>query len=291
MSSLPAGEYWVFADTWTSASGVEYSGAFELAYEWISEDVWNDVPLAPGVTWSRLRTSPPVQTYNTITADLSQGFELQPDRHAGCETVGAAAPGVGAIAGVNANFFGGSGCTTTDLLRVDGVLHSTNGSIVDSGGNVLSQRSAGWTGGGVPTFQWVASGANWSSVSDAVGGYPSLVDAGVPLAAVQPGTQVWSAIDWAPNPRTAFGVNGAGEVVLVTVDGRTAAGGGLSTPALATWLSAELGLVDAIGLDGGGSTTAVVAGCWLNDTVNYPSDNSQADHWGSRAVGSGLYLR
>ena len=86
-------------------------------------------------------------------------------------------------------------------------------------------------------------------------------------------------------------MNSAGEAVLVTVDGRTGAGVGLSTPDLANWLVAELGMVDAIGLDGGGSTTAVVPDCWLSDIVSYPSDNQTADHWGARSVGSGLYVR
>ena len=45
------------------------------------------------------------------------------------------------------------------------------------------------------------------------------------------------------------------------------------------------------GQDGGGSTTMVVPGCWLSDTVNYPSDNLAADHWGARLVGSGVYVR
>ena len=291
VTGLPAGEYWLFADTWTSSSGIEHAGAYELAYEWITPDQWNEVPLGPGLTWSRLRTSAPVQTFNAIAVDLSQGYELQPHRHAGCETVAQAAPGVGALAGVNANFFAGSSCTPTDLLRVDGTLHSTNSTVVDSLGNTLSQRSVGWSGSSAPSFQWVGPGADWSGVSDAIGGYPSLVEAGTALAAVQPGTQVWSSVDWSPNPRTAFGVDSAGHAVLVTVDGRTGAGVGLSTPAFADWLVGELGLLDAIGLDGGGSTTAVVPGCWLSDTVNYPSDNSAADHWGARAVGSGLYIR
>jgi exopolysaccharide biosynthesis protein len=49
--------------------------------------------------------------------------------------------------------------------------------------------------------------------------------------------------------------------------------------------------VDAVNLDGGGSTTMVVRGCWLNHTVSFPSDNEAPDHAGLRAVASGVYLR
>ena len=54
---------------------------------------------------------------------------------------------------------------------------------------------------------------------------------------------------------------------------------------------ADLGAVDAVNLDGGGSTTLWVEDCWLDGVVNFPSDNGAADHEGARSVASGLYLR
>ena len=128
-------------------------------------------------------------------------------------------------------------------------------------------------------------------MSNAIGGYPSLVDGGQALAAVKPGEQVWSATDWAQNPRTIVGVDASGTIVMATFDGRTDAGDGYTTPALATWVAQELDLVHAINLDGGGSTTMVVQDCWMNHTVSYPSDNDIDDHEGLRPVASGLYLR
>ena len=64
----------------------------------------------------------------------------------------------------------------------------------------------------------------------------------------------------------------------ITVDGRTSAGQGLTTTDLAS-LMVDLGAVDAVNLDGGGSTTMSIFQCWLNDVVNHPSDNSSDDHW------------
>ncbi|HEX9683902.1 MAG TPA: phosphodiester glycosidase family protein [Acidimicrobiales bacterium] len=70
------------------------------------------------------------------------------------------------------------------------------------------------------------------------------------------------------HPRTMVGWTAEGETLLVTVDGRQAGGSrGLSLLDAAD-LMIELGAVDAINLDGGGSSTFVVAG----SVVNRPSD-------------------
>lgn len=72
-------------------------------------------------------------------------------------------------------------------------------------------------------------------------------------------------------PRTAVGVTAAGELLLVTVDGRDAKSSiGLTLPDLAN-LMQELGAQEALNLDGGGSTTAFLEG----KTLNRPSDGSE----------------
>ena len=76
----------------------------------------------------------------------------------------------------------------------------------------------------------------------------------------------------------------------MTYDGRTAAGDGITNPDLAKVLENE-SYVQAMNLDGGGSTTMTVHDCWLNHVVSYPSDNKKADHFGGRSVGNGLYVR
>jgi exopolysaccharide biosynthesis protein len=73
------------------------------------------------------------------------------------------------------------------------------------------------------------------------------------------------------HPRTAAGITAAGEVVLVTMDGRTPAGIGVTLDELATymtWLSCD----EAMNFDGGGSTTMWVSGQPALGVVNYPSD-------------------
>jgi hypothetical protein len=84
--------------------------------------------------------------------------------------------------------------------------------------------------------------------------------------------------DWGPehlasaffgrHPRTMFGIDRAGFAWLVTVDGRQPdASVGMTLQELQR-LARLIGLTDAINLDGGGSTTMVVAG----SIVNQPSD-------------------
>lgn len=82
------------------------------------------------------------------------------------------------------------------------------------------------------------------------------------------------------NPRTFAGVDAAGRTVLVTVDGRGLDSMGLSIGETAA-VARALGLVEAVNLDGGGSTTMVAGGA----VVNRPSDAA-----GERPVGDALVV-
>ncbi len=77
-------------------------------------------------------------------------------------------------------------------------------------------------------------------------------------------------------PRTALGITEKGEIVLYSVDGRrTGHSYGINLNSLATRMK-ELGCVDAINLDGGGSTTFMVALPGKDiEIVNVPSDGSE----------------
>ncbi|GAB3792916.1 phosphodiester glycosidase family protein [Nocardioides ungokensis] len=83
------------------------------------------------------------------------------------------------------------------------------------------------------------------------------------------------------NPRTLAGVDAQGRTVLVTVDGRSTQDLGLSIPEAAD-VARSLGVVDAINLDGGGSTTMVADG----QVINHPSDAT-----GERPVGDALLIQ
>jgi Phosphodiester glycosidase/SPOR domain len=82
------------------------------------------------------------------------------------------------------------------------------------------------------------------------------------------------------NPRTFAGIDASGRTVLITVDGRTTEDLGLSVPEEAD-VARSLGLVDAINLDGGGSTTMVLDGT----VISHPSDST-----GERPVGDAILI-
>ncbi len=115
----------------------------------------------------------------------------------------------------------------------------------------------------------------WNDVEEAVGGGPWLVRDGVAAVdGLEEGFDPASFVQ-ARHPRTAVGVTAGGELLLVTVDGRQRHSRGMSLPELAAYM-VHLGAVRAINLDGGGSTTMVARGLY----VNAPSDgipNAVAD--------------
>ena len=107
------------------------------------------------------------------------------------------------------------------------------------------------------------------SLYNAVGGNEQIVANGVNVAG-----------DLALHPRTAAGVTAEGKILLMTVDGRLPGHSlGVQTPELAE-LMLRFGALNAINLDGGGSTTMVFADP-VARLVNTPSG-------GERAVGNNL---
>ncbi len=133
---------------------------------------------------------------------------------------------------------------------------------------------------GQPTTDCSATDAAWAEASDAVAAGPLLLRGGRPVVddAADAFSQVFSR---ARHPRSALGVRADGTLLLLAVDGRQADRSvGMSIAELQRLLL-ELGAVEAINLDGGGSTTLVVEG----EVVNHPSDGS-----GERANGDAILL-
>ncbi len=79
------------------------------------------------------------------------------------------------------------------------------------------------------------------------------------------------------NPRTIAGVTGDGKLALITIDGRSRTSAGV-TMQEAAQVAKSLGLVEALNLDGGGSTVMSIAG----HASNKPSDGQE------RSVGDAL---
>ncbi|HEX9774757.1 MAG TPA: phosphodiester glycosidase family protein [Actinomycetota bacterium] len=100
-----------------------------------------------------------------------------------------------------------------------------------------------------------------SSIVGAVGGNPRLVKDG---AVVEQDADSFSL---SRHPRTMVGWNAKGDLLMVTVDGRSREARGSSLPEAALFMK-RLGAVEALNLDGGGSATFVVRG----RVRNRPSD-------------------
>lgn len=106
----------------------------------------------------------------------------------------------------------------------------------------------------------------WSNVKFAVGGNELLLQNG----------EIYSTSDKSNQPRTSIGIRKDGTVVMATFDGRGAGNAvGMSYQTAAEAMRA-LGCVDALNLDGGGSTTFVLRtpGAMKTSVVNNVSGSS-----------------
>ncbi len=102
----------------------------------------------------------------------------------------------------------------------------------------------------------------WPKVLDSVGGMPRLVDDGRSVA-----PRCRSSF-CRRNPRTGIGVTSGGTLLLVVVDGRSRRSVGMTLRRFGrTFL--DLGAVEAVNLDGGGSSVMWIRGRGI---VNSPSD-------------------
>lgn len=158
-----------------------------------------------------------------------------------------------------------------------------DGKVIDKvQGNALIPRTGYVLSGHGRAAEWLRSfeigdlvAATWSLVPDwpkqdvrhALGGGPRLLRAGqIDINAEEEKFQ--ADITQGRAPRTALGITASGELLLVTVNGRqNNISIGMTLLELAELLQ-DLGAVDAMNLDGGGSSTMVVR----DVVLNAPSD-------------------
>ena len=100
-----------------------------------------------------------------------------------------------------------------------------------------------------------------------------------------PQVRCWSATAGASNttPKTA-----STPAALPVIDGRIKGEGDGATIAETAYIARQLGLVDALNLDGGGSSTLWTA---QEGILNHPYDNKRFDHEGERGVPNCIVIR
>lgn len=126
------------------------------------------------------------------------------------------------------------------------------------------------------TLKWRVDGFDWEKTPNAVGGGPVLLRGG--KVTIENDLEGFTkAFTNNRHPRSAVGRTADGDVWFVAIDGRQSMSVGATLPELAAILKG-LGCVDAVNLDGGGSTTMHVLGV----TLNRPSDGRE------RAVANGV---
>ena len=199
----------------------------------------------------------------------------------------------GAVVAINGTFYNMKepyNCVT--YFKKNGVLCYDNTEEMEQRDNA----AVAITSKGVPFIE-VADAANpggvvenqaWPEMIDA----PNVVASGpVLLADGEESYLKEGSFNSKRHPRSAVGIKGK-KVYLVAVDGRSAE----YAQGVTLWEFADImrfiGAVDAINLDGGGSTTLYVEGENGTGIVNHPSDNKKFDHEGERhVVNSILFIK
>jgi hypothetical protein len=182
------------------------------------------------------------------------------------------------LAAVNADFFTADGAAVGTEV-VHGVIRS-----------VTSRPTFAWRPGsrpwmGVAEPEAAGTRLGWlltsggDGMTEAVGGFPDLIDAGRRVGDLEVADRPSFAA--ARHPRSAVGYDEEGVLWIVVVDGRQPPhSAGMSLPELAGLFEA-LGAEEALNLDGGGSSALIIG----TAPVNRPSDQT-----GERAVVNALAL-
>jgi exopolysaccharide biosynthesis protein len=187
-----------------------------------------------------------------------------------------------AIAAINGTFFDMKNGGSVDFLKVNQKIINEN-RLGKNLSRSFNQKSAVIINKGKLSIQKWDGTPNWESQLNA----DNIMTSG-PLLRLDNSDEKIDSISFNTNrhPRTAVGRKADGTVLLFVADGRNKNAYGLSIYELAA-LMKWLGCVDAINLDGGGSTTL-----WVNTSgvVNYPSDNKKWDHEGQRKVANVIFI-
>lgn len=195
------------------------------------------------------------------------------------ETVSTLAKRHGAIAAINGGFWKTNG-DPAGILKIDGTwlgtpvkprgaigwTHDADTVLID---RVLTSCNLAECQGDIEVIPQlepqVTTSQEWKGVDHIVGGTPVLISKGNLIEDYLPEKTILTFLT-NRHPRTAIGIKDNGEWVLVVVDGRFyQLFGGMTIPELAEFMLQQ-GCIEALNLDGGGSSTLFLEG----NVINFP---------------------
>ena len=258
---------------------------------WLEPDSARTIDLHPGVVYRYFWSPRGPWAVHAVQASVSGRCDLsfevlraegREDGGGGRQTVSAMAAGSehAVLAAINADFFTPDG-------------HAVGAEVIDGRVTAVADR---------PTFAWKPEEEPWLGMAQqvegalrlgwvvplqtgdggtqAVGGFPDLIDGGRRVGDLEVGARPSFAAG--RHPRSAVGYDSSsGDIWFVLVDGRQPPhSAGMTLPELAELFEA-VGTDEVLNLDGGGSSALVLGGA----PINRPSDGT-----GERAVVNALAL-
>ena len=187
-----------------------------------------------------------------------------------------------AFAGINGSYFNMDSLTHVTFVKDDGFITGTttpeetfrtNGAVILNPEDIRVDACDT-----TEVFE-----QDWEALASG----PVLVDEG-DSRLYGPDSEGWESFYDKRHPRSLLGKDADGGVWMVVVDGRFPGEAEGMTIAELTVLAETLGLVEAINLDGGGSSTLWVLPAGV---LNHPSDNRRFDHEGQRIVPNAIVVR
>ena len=190
--------------------------------------------------------------------------------------------GCDAFAGINGSYFNMQELTPVTFVKDDGFVTgtTTEGELFRTNGAVILNPED-------IRIEACDTTAVFEQDWEVLAAGPVLVDEGV-SATYGEDTPGWKGFYGKRHPRSLIGKDADGGIWMVVVDGRFPGEAEGMTIAELTALVGRLGLVEALNLDGGGSSTLWVLPAGV---INHPCDNGLFDHEGQRIVPNAIVVR
>ena len=188
-----------------------------------------------------------------------------------------------AVAGINGSYFNMKELTSVTYLKDEGTVIFPGNQAPQADGFVAVQASDVRI---APSEGISLDGDSFPEPDVMISG-PVLLQDGK-MKSVHANTPDEQAFYTRRHPRSIIGQDDRGAIWLIAVDGRAEGKGEGMSISEATALTWKLGLVNALNLDGGGSTTLWVRTAGV---INHPCDNRRFDPYGQRVVPNAILVQ